>query len=190
LAADRALSDEELFERFRAFRDERAFAELVHRHEDRLFALATRMLSNRHDALDAVQDAFIFAYRRAGSFRGDSSFGTWLYRIAINSCTDVLRRRARSPQPVEQSAETSGRAPAPVEATVERVDLERALEALQREFREAVILHDLLGVPHKEIAAALGIPVGTVKSRISRGRLRLAEMMEPGRRRAPSKEQR
>ena len=173
-------SDEELLEDFIAG-DRSAFPVLVRRHEDKLFALALRMTGNRHDALDATQDAFVAAFRRASSFRGDSAFGTWLYRIAINACQDLLRKRGRETvQDLEDPAE------APItddterieDAVVARVDVARALAALPEEYREAVVLHDLGGIPYEEIARITGAKMGTVKSRISRGRRRLAELME------------
>jgi RNA polymerase sigma-70 factor, ECF subfamily len=160
--------------------DKRAFTELVTRHEDRLFALALRMTGNRSDALDATQEAFVAAFRRAGSYRGDAAVGTWLYRIAVNATQDLLRSRGRHlAQDID--APESG-LPASGErvddAVAARVDVARALAALPEEYREAVVLHDLGGVPYDEIGYLTGAPMGTVKSRISRGRRRLAELLE------------
>jgi RNA polymerase sigma-70 factor, ECF subfamily len=170
------LNDEELLKRFLSG-TERAYEVLMRRHEDRVFALALRMTRNRSDAFEATQEAFIAAFRRAASFRGDSSFGTWLYRIAINACKDLLRRRARFPEPVpdpvvEETSES-------LESTVAgRVDLSHALLELPEEYRTAVVLHDLCDVSYEDIAAATGAPMGTVKSRISRGRRLLASALE------------
>jgi RNA polymerase sigma-70 factor, ECF subfamily len=174
------LPDEDLLARFVAGTEE-AFSVLVHRHEDRLFALALRMMGERSDALDAVQDTFVLAFRRAHSFRGDSAFGTWLYRIGINACKDLLRKKRRLPVPEEDLAEEPlGQTPALAvdEVVSRRIDVARALEALPAEYREAVALHDLTGVPYHEIAAITEVSIGTVKSRISRGRRRLAELLE------------
>jgi RNA polymerase sigma-70 factor, ECF subfamily len=177
------LSDEDLLARFVAG-TEAAFSELVRRHEDRLFALALRMTGDRADALDAVQDAFVQAFRRADAFRGDSAFGTWLYRIAINACKDLLRKRQRLPLPEEDlGGQSAGQTIEPgVDETVSRrIDVARALQALPPEYREAVALHDLGAVPYHEIAAITAVSIGTVKSRISRGRRRLAQLLEhPG----------
>lgn len=174
---DPEVRDEELLERHLAG-DRRAFDELIRRHEDRIFALALKMTGQRADALDAAQEAFIAAFRRAGSFRGDAAFSTWLYRIAINTCTDLLRRRARSPvadgEPGEQPRQDR---PGLDDLVGLRLELEQALAALSPEYREAVCLFDLGGVPYEEIARITGVSLGTVKSRISRGRRRLAELL-------------
>lgn len=157
---------------------QRAFDELVRRHEDRIFGLAMRMLGERSDALDATQEAFVSAFRQARSFRGDSSFGTWLYRIAINSCKDLLRKRNRWGDPTEDAGvdEPSSE---DLEASVSRrMDLAAALAQLPEEFRDPVVMHDLGGVPYEEIARTTRTNIGTVKSRISRGRKRLAELLE------------
>ena len=172
-------SDEALLERHLAG-DRRAFDRLVRRHEDRIFALALKMTGQRADALDATQEAFVAAFNRARSFRGESAFGTWLYRIAINACTDLLRRRARNPV---AGGDESAEQPEPGRQGVDdlvglRLDLERALAALTPEYREAVCLFDLGGVPYEEIARVTGVSLGTVKSRISRGRRRLAELLQ------------
>lgn len=177
--APEARSDEQLLEAF-VSGERAAFEELVRRHEDRLFGLALRMTGNRTDALDATQDAFVAAFRRARSFRGDSAFGTWLYRIAINATQDVLRKRGR----VVLSATEETEAPAAAavdrveDVVVARLDIARALGALPEEYREAVVMHDLGGVPYEEIAQLTGVPMGTVKSRISRGRRQLAGLLE------------
>lgn len=175
-------SDESLVSAFVAG-ERSAFDELVRRHEDRLFGLALRMTGNRTDALDATQDAFVAAFRRAASFRGDAAFGTWLYRIAINSSQDLLRKRGRNLVAEADEAESPERsADERVEdSVVARLDVARALAALPDEYREAVVMHDLGGVPYEEIAYLTGAPMGTVKSRISRGRRQLAQLLEhPG----------
>ena len=185
------LSDEALLDRFHNG-THAAYEVLMRRHEDRIFGLALRMTGDRSDALEATQDTFISAFRRAGSFRGDSSFGTWLYRIGINACRDVLRKRRRLPEPVADPSEHIE--PIPVarldDIVVDRVDLARALAELPEEYRQAVALHDLGGVPYDEIAAVAGVPIGTIKSRISRGRRRLAQSLEQRPRPEASKESR
>jgi RNA polymerase sigma-70 factor (ECF subfamily) len=157
-----------------------AFNELMRRHEERIFALALRMTGGRADALDATQEAFISAFRQAGRFRGDSAVSTWLYRIAVNSCHDLLRRNRRFPEtkPGEELPERPISHHGVEEQAVLRIDLARALAALQPEYREAVTMHDLGGVPYEEIATATGAALGTVKSRISRGRRQLAKLLE------------
>ena len=160
--------------------DRRAFDALVRRHEDRIFALALRMLGDRADALDATQDAFLAAFRQAKNFRFDSAFGTWLYRIAINACKDSLRRKSRLRLSDEEPIENPGTSAGVDETAGRRVDLARALTALSEEYRDALLMHDLGGIPYEDIAARLDIPIGTVKSRISRGRRKLAELLEHG----------
>lgn len=157
-----------------------AFSALMRRHEQRVFALALRITGNRSDALDATQEAFIAAFRRARSFRGEAAYGTWLYRIAVNACKDLLRKKGRLPSPTEDEAvlaHLNTAAPA-ADRAIARVDIARALAALQEDYREAVVMHDLGGVPYEEIAKITQTNIGTVKSRISRGRARLAELLE------------
>jgi RNA polymerase sigma-70 factor (ECF subfamily) len=166
--------------------DSDAFDALMRRHEDRIFGLALRMTGNRFDALDATQDAFISAFRNAKKFKGNSAFSTWLYRIAINACTDLLRRRQRQ-IPVED-VETESAAPHMDDDVPMRLDLQRALEELGPDHREAVLMHDVGGYPYEAIASLTGVELGTVKSRISRGRKKLAEILEQRGPREPSKE--
>jgi RNA polymerase sigma-70 factor (ECF subfamily) len=181
LAPERAqATDEALLEVFLKGR-EAAFTELVHRHEDRIFALALKMMGNRADALDATQNTFILAFRQASKFRGESAFGTWLYRIGINACRDLLRKRKRLPDPEDELPEPDDKryGGANVEDLVAtRLDLKRALAELNDDYREAVCLHDLGGIPYEEISTITGVSIGTVKSRISRGRKRLGELLE------------
>lgn len=172
-------SDEDLLRSFVAG-DESSFAELMGRHEDRIFALAFRMTGDRSDALDATQDTFVTAFRQAAQFRFDSAFGTWLYRVGINSCHDLLRKRKRwtlrSEEDEDQEPDQAG---TPFDESVAlRLDLTRALAELPSEYREAVVMHDIGGVPYEEIARITDARIGTVKSRISRGRRRLAELLE------------
>jgi RNA polymerase sigma-70 factor, ECF subfamily len=172
-------ADEQLLARFLEG-EEHAFTELVRRHEDRIFALAWRMTGDRSDALEATQDTFVSLFRKARSFRGDAAFGTWLYRIGLNSCKDLLRKRSRLPlleeepsePPLAPSSDLSERA-------VTRLDLAVALARLPEDYREAVVLHDLGGSTYEDIARLTDVPVGTVKSRISRGRRGLAQLLEP-----------
>jgi RNA polymerase sigma-70 factor, ECF subfamily len=181
---DRRTTDESLVREFLRGRDS-AFTELVRRHEDRIFSMALRMTGDRADALDATQDTFILAFRQAHRFRGESAFGTWLYRIGINACRDLLRRKKRQPTPEEHPPEDGyalRASPSVDEEVVTRLEVKQALSALSDEYREAVAMHDLGGVPYDEIARVTGVSVGTVKSRISRGRRKLAELLEqPGR---------
>lgn len=160
--------------------DDPAFGELMGRHEDRIFALALKMTGNRPDALDATQDTFLAAFRQADKFRGESAFSTWLYRIGINACKDLLRKKGRLPQATED--EDLERAGVPVPSRTDDVDLRMdiagALARLSDDYRQAVVMHDIGGIPYEDIASATGVAIGTVKSRISRGRRQLAGLLE------------
>jgi RNA polymerase sigma-70 factor (ECF subfamily) len=158
--------------------DHDAFAELMRRHEDRIFALALRMTGSHSDALEATQETFINAFRRAKQFRGDSAFGTWLYRIGINTCKDHLRRRKEVTLEPDAGAFDAPSGVRVDESVVRRLDLRDALTRLPHDYREAVVMHDLGGIPYEEIASLTGAPLGTVKSRISRGRRMLAQLLE------------
>lgn len=175
----RELPDPDLVARF-LDGDVDAFTTLTRRHEDKIFAIAWRITGDRSDALDATQDALLTVYRKVGSWRGDSAFSTWLYRIVVNATRDVMRKKGRAPVP---EAEIT---PRPSSEDLEgdvstRLDVRRALMDLPEDYREAVVMHDIGGIPYEEIAEATGVALGTVKSRISRGRRKLARSLEPAR---------
>lgn len=156
--------------------DPDAFNELVRRHRDRLWAVALRTTRNPEDAADAVQDALISAFRNAASFRGQSAVTTWLHRIVVNACLDLARRRAsRSSVPLRE--EEAFQPPDPRDRIAERelgLAIEEALGQLPLDQRAAIVLVDVQGFPVADAAEALGVPVGTIKSRCARGRARLA----------------
>ena len=160
--------------------DPDAFGELVRRHRDRLWAVALRTTSDPEEASDALQDAFISAYRNAASFRGESAVTTWLHRVVVNACLDRMRRRKVRPTvPLpEEDGETGQRGLADPRDDLDRLELrleiDKALAALPLDQRAAIVLVDIEGLSVLEAAAALGVPEGTVKSRCSRGRARLA----------------
>lgn len=182
-------SDTDLLAQGRAG-NQNAFNELMRRHEDRVYAICYRVTGNRSDALDAVQDTFISVFRRASTFRGDSAFSTWIYRIAVNASRDLLRKKARTPIPQEEFPEPApDRRPGVEDTVTMRTDLRAALDALPDEYREAVVLFDIAGVPYEEIARITDTAIGTVKSRISRGRRKLAAFLEQAEPPAASKEQ-
>ena len=160
--------------------DPDAFTELVRRHKDRLWAVALRTTGDPEDASDALQDAFVSAYRNAASFRGEAAVTTWLHRVVVNACLDRMRRRrARPTVPLpEEDGETGHRGLADPRDDLDRLELrmeiDRALADLPDDQRSAIVLVDVEGRPVAEAAEILGIPEGTVKSRCSRGRARLA----------------
>ena len=160
--------------------DSAAFAELVRRHRDRLWAVALRTVGDREEAADAVQDALLSAHRNAARFRGDSAVTTWLHRIVVNSCLDRIRRRQAHPTvPLPDGARTderpSGAEPAaPVTDHDTALVVRQALADLPADQRAAIVLVDVQGYPVAEAAEMLGVAVGTVKSRCARGRARMA----------------
>ena len=155
--------------------DRFAFALLVRRHERRVYNLAYRMLGREEDARDATQDAFLQAMRKLASFRGDAAFSTWMHRVTVNACYDILRRRKREPQhELPEDLDSGPRHADHAETTALSIDVQRALREVPFEFRAPLVLHDVQDLPYDEIAKVLGVPVGTVKSRIHRGRVALA----------------
>jgi RNA polymerase sigma-70 factor, ECF subfamily len=155
--------------------DRFAFAELVRRHERRVYNLAYRMLGREEDARDATQDAFMIALRKLSSFRGDAAFSTWMHRVTVNACYDILRKRRREPaQELPEEVEAGPAGPDHAETAALSIDIRRALLRVPFEFRAPLVLHDVQDLPYDEIAEVLGVPVGTVKSRIHRGRVALA----------------
>jgi RNA polymerase sigma-70 factor, ECF subfamily len=152
-----------------------AFETLYREHAARLYTLACRMAGSREDGEDLLQEIFLQAHRKLGSFKGDSSIGTWLYRLALNHCLDYVRsRRAKMNKLTETlDAETSIEPTARRETPIARMDLERAVERLPEGCREAFVLHDVEGFDHKEVADLLGIAEGTSKSQVFKARMKL-----------------
>ena len=167
--------------------DMAAFESLVHLYEKRVFALTLRMCGNREDAAEAAQEAFLAAWQGLAFFRGDSSFSTWLYRLASNACVDLLRRESRhrtaagpSLDDEELNLEVPDAMPSPqdeAERRELREEIERGLAALSPEHREVLVLRELHQLSYDEIAETLDLDVGTVKSRISRGRKQLRNFL-------------
>ncbi|HEX7491124.1 MAG TPA: sigma-70 family RNA polymerase sigma factor [Candidatus Limnocylindrales bacterium] len=166
-----------------------AFNELVARHQDHLFGLVYRLVPDRDQAADAVQEAFFSAYRNLASFRG-GSFRSWLGRIAVNAAMDMQRVRRRRPsQPYPEFEDDSWQPPAEPEVEPEAKALAaersktlgRALAALPFDQRNCIVLFDVEGYDYAEIAVIMKVEVGTVKSRIHRGRLTLRRTLTPDR---------
>jgi RNA polymerase sigma-70 factor (ECF subfamily) len=159
--------------------DQDAFGVLFARHRDRLWAVAVRTVGDPDDAADALQDAMISAFRRAGSFRGESAVTTWLHRVVVNACLDLLRRRGARPATSGLAADAldalalAAHGPARAADTDAALDVTAALQTLPPDQRAALVLVDMLGYPVADAAQVLGISEGTVKSRCSRGRARL-----------------
>ena len=149
-----------------------AFVALIQRHDRELRALAFRILGDRHAMDDALQEAYARAFKALPSFRGGSSLRTWLYRIAYNACIDELRRSRPAEALGEHAAADSVDGPA-----IARLDLAAALAALPVDLRAIVLLVDAAGLDYREAADVLGIPAGTVASRLNRARTALREAL-------------
>lgn len=162
--------------------DAAAFEEVYRAHAGRLYSLLVRMAGSTSDAEDLLQDVFLHAHRKLGSFRGESSLGTWLYRLAVNHCLDVLRGRHAKMTRVTDSLDAEGAAepaaavPA-VPTAISRLDLERAIARLPPGRRVAFVLHDVEGFEHQEVAKLLGVSEGTSKSQVHKARLTLRAIL-------------
>lgn len=156
-----------------------AFDQIMRNHEDKVFSVCLRIMGEREKALDATQDTFLTVFRKAGQFKGNSALGTWIYRIAVNTCYDHLRkskRRRADPLPdhIDPLDPTAEDAFTSVEM---RPEIQKALAELPAEFRAAVVLSDIEGMSLPDAAQILGVPLGTVKSRLFRGRRILANRL-------------
>lgn len=174
----RDLDEQELVSRARQG-DRIAFDELMRRHEDRVFAVCLRIMRHREAALDAVQDTFLTVLRKVEQFRGESAFSTWLYRIAVNTCYDHLRKaKRRRTDPLPETHDPADPSVDDALGSVElRPDLSAALAAIGEEFRTAIVLVDVEGLAVAEAAEVLQVAEGTVKSRLHRGRKHLARIL-------------
>jgi RNA polymerase sigma-70 factor, ECF subfamily len=168
--------------------DPAAFGELVRRYQDRLYNTVYRLLDNADDAQDVVQDAFVNAYQSLDGFKGDSQFFTWLYRIAVNTAISHKRKQrltlsinaVRNGEGRVEPLDTSD-ASRPGHA-LERVEEERrvqqALNRLSVEHRTVLIMKDMEGQKYEAMAEILGVPIGTIRSRLHRARTELRELLE------------
>jgi len=160
-------------------RDVEAFESMYREHSARIYSMATRMAGSPQDGEDLLQEIFLQAYRKLGSFKGESSLGTWLYRLALNHCLDYVRsRRAKMNRLTETlDAEQSIEPVAARQTPIAKMDLERAIERLPDGCREAFVLHDVEGFDHKEVGEQLGIAEGTSKSQVFKARMKLRAML-------------
>jgi RNA polymerase sigma-70 factor (ECF subfamily) len=171
-----------------------AYAELVRRYQGRLFSVVLRVLDNAEDAADVVQDTFVSAYQSLGSFKGDAEFFTWLYRIAFNTAISAKRKRKPTTSLEGRREQDGGSGQNGIDpadrgrdnfpgANLERTDDEKmladAIRRLSEEHRAVLVLKDLEGFRYDEIAAVIGVPVGTVRSRLNRARLELRSILNP-----------
>ena len=164
--------------------DQAAFGHLVEAYQKRVYALTVRMCPTPELAEEAAQETFLAAWQGLPFFRGDSAFSTWLYRLASNACVDLLRKEGRHQGPSLDdetvAADMADPAPTPEKAAEHkelRAQIEAGLRALTPEHREVLILRELQQLSYDEIADALSLDLGTVKSRISRGRRQLRDFL-------------
>ena len=169
--------------------DEGAFEQLVLKYQDKIYTLAVRMVRDREEAADLAQEAFLRAWQNLGSFQGGSSFGTWLHRLTTNICLDYLRKQSRRQEiasAVSLDDENAGWVE-PVDTTqdphrqLEQTQLQQAvakgLEQLPEHHRKALVMREIAGLSYQEIAGALDVDLGTVKSRIARARMNLRKIL-------------
>jgi RNA polymerase sigma-70 factor (ECF subfamily) len=165
--------------------DADAFEQLLSAQENRIYAISLRMCGSHEEAQDCTQEAMIRIWRALSTFKGQSSFSTWVYRVTMNTCLDELRRRkSRSAVSLEAMVD-NGFAPADESDTPERSAvrreqrylLEKAIYDLPEDMKSAIVLRDIQGLSYEEIATVLDTNVGTIKSRISRGREKLRSVL-------------
>lgn len=168
--------------------DVSAFESLVREYQSRLYHTCLRMMADPEDARDMAQDILVKVWRSLPSFKGESSFSTWLYRIAVNTCLDELRRRKKAAHASVEALAESGWEPSDPEAehllelALNRDLLQKALQRLPDDFRTVIVLRDVNGLSYEEIAQIIDCPIGTVRSRLNRARKNMAKIlidMEP-----------
>lgn len=184
--ADRRLHDDRALVAAAQSGDRQALDRLLRRHQDRVHAVCRRLAGNDADGLDAAQEALIAIAKGLPRFDRRSRFTTWAYRVATNAALDELRRRRRRPEPGLSDRDDGGGGPGGVppgpelgEAVAASIDIDSALADLPEEFRAPVVLRDVAGFDYAGIAEILNLAPGTVRSRIARGRARLAEALSP-----------
>ena len=182
------MTEQELIAQARAG-DPNAFERLVRDNQDRVYSLCLRMAGDRHEAEDLAQEVFLKAWQGLASFRGESKFSTWLFRLAANLCIDAQRKRERrrgvEPAVSLDDPDSSWREPSDprqdpqrqLERTERSRALDRALTRLSDDQRQIVVLRELAGLSYQEISQRLGLDLGTVKSRLARGRLALRKIL-------------
>jgi RNA polymerase sigma-70 factor (ECF subfamily) len=166
--------------------DHQAFAQLYSLHKRRIYSLCLRMVGNLAEAEDLTQEAFLQLHRRIATFRGDSAFSTWLHRLAINVVLMHLRKKglsvvsldeAMEPAPEERGGRSFGAADLALAGAIDRMALERAIDALPAGYRLIFVLHDIEGYEHNEIAAMLDCSIGNSKSQLHKARLKLRDAL-------------
>lgn len=169
--------------------DAEAFETLYHLHKRRVYSLCLRMTANTAQAEDLTQEAFLQLFRKISTFRGESAFSTWLHRMSVNVVLMHLRKKGLTVVPLEDTIETEEESPKkepgaedPVLAgSVDRLQLERAIDALPPGYRTIFVLHDVEGYEHNEIAEMVGCSIGNSKSQLHKARLKLRDLLKMSR---------
>jgi RNA polymerase sigma-70 factor (ECF subfamily) len=164
--------------------EEEAFETLFHQHKQRVYSLCLRMIGNTAEAQELTQEAFLQVFRKIHTFRGDSAFSTWLYRLSMNIVLMRLRKKSLNELPLEDGdSEDEPRkeiavADLTLQGSIDRLNLQRAVAQLPPGYRQAFVLHDVQGYEHNEIAAMLGFSVGNSKSQLHKARMRLRQLLQ------------
>jgi RNA polymerase sigma-70 factor, ECF subfamily len=182
------LSEAEAIERAKQGNAE-AFEVLYHLHKRRVYSLCLRMTANTAEAEDLTQEAFLQLFRKIGTFRGESAFSTWLHRMAVNVVLMHLRKKGLPVVPLEETVETEEESPkkepgapdALLAGAVDRLELQRAVDALPPGYRTIFVLHDVEGFEHNEIAEMVGCSIGNSKSQLHKARLKLRNSLRTSR---------
>lgn len=159
--------------------DRGAFEALYRAAVGRVYALCLRMTGDRASAEELTQEAFVRAWRKLGTFRGEAAFTTWMHRLAVNVVLGARRSGARRPEVSSEDEPAAAEPAAPATAGVEAIDLERAIARLPHRARQVFVLHEVEGYRHDEIAAMAGMAVGTSKAHLNRARRLLREALTP-----------
>ena len=166
--------------------EEKAFETLFHRNKQRVYSLCLRITRNAADAEELTQEAFLQAFRKIHTFRGESAFSTWLHRLTVNIVLMRLRKKRVSETSLEGSVENEefdqpqrefGAPDLTLTGSIDRVQIERAVARLARGYRQIFVLHDVQGYKHHEIAALLGVSVGNSKSQLHKARTKLRRLL-------------
>jgi RNA polymerase sigma-70 factor, ECF subfamily len=169
--------------------DAEAFEFLYNLHKRRVYSLCLRMTANTAEAEDLSQEAFLQLFRKIGTFRGESAFSTWLHRMAVNVVLMRLRKKGLSVVPLEETMETDEESPKKepgaqdpsLAGAVDRLELQRAVEALPPGYRSIFVLHDIEGFEHNEIASMVGCSIGNSKSQLHKARMKLRDSLRMSR---------
>jgi len=182
------LSEAEAIERAKQG-DAAAFEALYHLHKRRVYSLCLRMTANTAAAEDLTQEAFLQLFRKIGTFRGESAFSTWLHRMAVNVVLMQLRKKGLPVVPLEENIETEEESPRKepgaddprLAGSIDRMQLQRSIEALPPGYRMIFLLHDVEGYEHNEIAEMVGCSIGNSKSQLHKARMKLREILKTSR---------